>query len=153
MPETSQINRNLSELEEELKNLKSAAELITEARVVAEKTIEEANHLSETSKELVSGVNLLVSKVDKIDFPSRLDKLDATVSGINSGMQNVIFRLESVERHFDKSLEKLTKEMMEYFKKSYDLIEANKQIFNRHKKTTTRDFRPWTAEYMKTQKY
>lgn len=116
MAETSEINRSLGELEDELKKIKSAAELITEARVVAEKTIEETKQLSTTSEKLVKGVNTLVSKIDKIDFPSRLDKVDATVSGINSGMQNILSRLETVERHFDDSYRKMKEDSENQYK-------------------------------------
>ncbi len=116
MAETSEINRSLGELEDELKKIKSAAELITEARVVAEKTIEETKQLSTISEKLVKGVNTLVSKIDKIDFPSRLDKVDATVSGINSGMQNILSRLETVERHFDDSYRKMKEDSENQYK-------------------------------------
>ncbi|MFW9940371.1 MAG: hypothetical protein ACFFFT_04970 [Candidatus Thorarchaeota archaeon] len=134
MAETSDINKNLAELEEELKKIKSASDMITEARVSAVQTIKESSQLSQVSKELSENVKVLVSKIEKIDFPSRLDKVDATISGINAGMQNVQSRLDMVERHFDDSIKQIREDQKtqydEIIKKLTQSNSMNKRLFN-----------------------
>jgi ABC-type transporter Mla subunit MlaD len=46
----------------------------------------------------------LVDEIRKIDFPSRLDKIDNTVSAINLGLQNVQLRLSDTERNMKESI-------------------------------------------------
>ncbi len=46
----------------------------------------------------------LVGEIRKIDFPSRLDKIDNTVSAINLGLQNVQSRLSDNERNIKETL-------------------------------------------------
>ena len=121
MPETSEINKNLGELEEELSKIKSASDMIIDAKETTEKTISEtkeimADLIKKTKKatdsvvkeskalnkavsNLLASVDVLMKKLDKVDFPVRLDKLDATVSGINAGIQNIQGRIDTLERN------------------------------------------------------
>ena len=121
MPETSDLNKSLGELEEELSKIKSASDMITDAKKTTEKTIsetkeimsdmikeskkatdsaiKESKKLNKAAASLMGAVGKLMGKLDKVDFPTRLDKLDTTVSGINSGIQNVLSRFDSVERN------------------------------------------------------
>lgn len=46
----------------------------------------------------------LVSEIRKIDFPSRLDKIDNTVSAINLGLQNVQLRVSDSERNLKENI-------------------------------------------------
>ncbi len=134
MTETSDINRNLLELEEELKKVKSANELVAQSRAAAEKTLEEAGKLNQSTKQLVENVNSLTGTIEKIDFPSRLDKMDSTISGINSGMQNIINRLETVERRFDESILQV-KDDIQKFADEFDnrLQRLNDRMGKNHK--------------------
>lgn len=50
-------------------------------------------------RNLVEASDKLISKINSIDFPQRLDKIDANVSAINLGIQNIQTRLENVERN------------------------------------------------------
>ena len=121
MPETSEINKNLGELEEELSKIKSASDMIIDAKETTEKTISETKEimadlikntkkatdsvvkeskgLNKAASNLLSSVDGLMKKLDKVDFPVRLDKLDATVSGINAGIQNIQGRIDTLERN------------------------------------------------------
>ncbi|MEK0336222.1 MAG: hypothetical protein QQN41_02170 [Nitrosopumilus sp.] len=126
MPEINEINKSLGELEEELSKIKSASKLIQDAKDTAEKTInetkeimsdlitnskkatdgaiKESKKLNNAATELFIVVDDLMKKLDKVDFPTRLDKLDTTVSGINSSIQNVLGRFDSVERNLKDDL-------------------------------------------------
>jgi ABC-type transporter Mla subunit MlaD len=139
MAKTSDINTSLGELEQELSKIKSASELISEAKETTMKTInetkritsdliknskkatdsaiKESKKLNEAASLLFKAVDKLMVKLDKVDFPTRLDKLDATVSGINSAIQNVLSRFDSVERNlkddFDDKIKLVQKELVE----------------------------------------
>lgn len=47
-------------------------------------------------------------RVEKIDFPARLDKLDANVAGIMAAIQSIQSRLDSLERNIIDRLKDLT---------------------------------------------
>lgn len=55
-------------------------------------------HIEEYS-ELVKASNKLIEKIDKVDFPSRLDKIDNTISVINLGISQLNLKLEPLERN------------------------------------------------------
>ena len=40
-----------------------------------------------------------MSRLDKVDFPTRLDKLDNSVTGINTAIQNIFGRFETIEKN------------------------------------------------------
>ncbi|NOX37079.1 MAG: hypothetical protein GXO78_06025, partial [Calditrichaeota bacterium] len=62
-------------------------------------TINETKRLQNNTRELANLVSELMKKLDKIDFPARLDKIDASISTINSTIQNVFSRLDIIERN------------------------------------------------------
>jgi len=121
MPEINEINKSLGELEEELSKIKSASEMIQDAKNTAERTInetkeimsdlienskkatdsaiKESKKLNKAASALLNAVDSLMGKLDKVDFPIRLDKIDTTISGINSGIQNILSRFDSIERN------------------------------------------------------
>ena len=139
MPETSELNRSLGELEEELSKIKSASEMIEDAKETTKKTIsetkeimkdlienskkatdsvvKESKKLNKAASSLLKAVDTLMEKLDNVDFPTRLDKLDTTVSGINSSIQNVLSRFDSVERNlkddFDNRINQVQKKLDE----------------------------------------
>jgi uncharacterized phage infection (PIP) family protein YhgE len=59
-------------------------------------------------------------KVDRINFPERLDKLDATVSGIMSAVQATQSRLDNIERNLTDRISDLSKSQ----EKAFHLIGA-----------------------------
>lgn len=151
MPETNNINQSLNELEEELNNLKSASDLISEARDTAEKnisetkdivsrlvtssektldkTLKESKKLAKVSKELAKSVEILLEKLDKVDFPIRLDKIDNSVASINVGVQNIQSRLDMVENNIkDEFSSKLSEQLLK-FKKHQNITTLAVGIF------------------------
>ena len=94
MKEVYDINNTLGELEEELSKIESASSIIQAAKVSTTETITELKKLSESSIILQKGVGDLIGKIDKVDFPNRLDKLDNTVSGLSTSIQNIFGRFE-----------------------------------------------------------
>jgi hypothetical protein len=104
MSEFEEVNTALVELQNELEGLQKSVELIGLARHAASETITGARELTSriqgvvtTAERLNSQVASLIGKIDGVDFPTRLDKLDATTSGINAAVQAVHMRLESAE--------------------------------------------------------
>jgi len=122
------INNSLAELEQELEKIKTAKELINAMQTSAKLTIDEAQKavqnfkeiteklMSESKKvnnetirktkelqkntiELTNSVRELIGKLDRVDFPIRLDKLDTSVSGINTSIQNIFGRFETIEKN------------------------------------------------------
>ena len=108
MSETNEINKSLGELEEELGKLKTSIEYIESAKVsveAASSVLDTAIKLNREFKVLMGYTSKLLEKIDKIDFPSRLDKLDSTVSSINQNISNTQARIESIERNLKDDFE------------------------------------------------
>ena len=118
MPETSELNKSLGELEQELKKVKTANDMVSITQKAADEIIKESKKLNETTKKLNSSTEKLTKKLDKVDFPTRLDKLDATVSGINSGIQNVLSRFDSIERNLKDDFNDKIKQVQKYLEES-----------------------------------
>ena len=139
MPKTDNINENLNELEEELNKLNSASELISKAKDTAEKniietkdiisklvkssektldkTVKESKQLAKVSKELAKNVELLVERLDNVDFPVRLDKIDTSVASINAGVQNIQGRVDSLENNLKDDVTNKLNDQLLRFKK------------------------------------
>ena len=138
MPKTDNINENLNELEEELNKLNSASELISKAKDTAEKniietkdiisklvkssektldkTVKESKQLAKVSKELAKNVELLVERLDNVDFPVRLDKIDTSVASINAGVQNIQGRVDSLENNLKDDVTNKLNDQLSRFK-------------------------------------
>ena len=70
-----------------------------------------------TSTKLKDKVQIFHDKVEKINFPERLDKLDANVAGIMAGLQSVQSRLDGLERNIIDRL----RDLGEYQKESREI--------------------------------
>ena len=79
----------LAALEHELANLKKATDHIQESKEAAQQAVDAYRRLHEQSKGLVEPVENLIERIDAVHFPSRFDKLDASMTGVNSALQNV----------------------------------------------------------------
>lgn len=143
MPETNEINKSLGELEQELSKIKSASDMINDAKVTTEKTInetkeimadlidnsqkatdsaiKESKKLNKAASSLLKAVDTLMEKLDKVDFPTRLDKLDTSVSGINSSIQNVLSRFDSVERNLKDDFDNKIKQVQSKLEESQQI--------------------------------
>ena len=144
MPEINKINKSLGELEEELTKIKSASEMIDDAKETTKKTvnetkeimseliektekatdsaIKESKKLNKAAEKLLNMVTTLMEKLDDVDFPTRLDKIDATISGINSGIQNILSRFDSVERNLKDDISILNQRLDKTYKVSLYLL-------------------------------
>lgn len=69
------------------------------------------DNLSKTTA-LIQASERLVGKIDRIDFPTRLDKLDANISSINLAVQNLQTRIGDSERNLKDRIESLEKELL-----------------------------------------
>lgn len=143
MPELNEINDALADFQEELSKLKSASGLIEEAKNTAQTTIaesikimeelisnskhatdsaiKESKKLNESAKKLFGAVDILMKKLDKVDFPTRLDKLDNSVTGINTAIQNIFGRFETVEKNLKDELNSKIYGLQEKLEKSQKL--------------------------------
>jgi hypothetical protein len=139
MPKTDNINESMIELEQELNKLNSASELISKAKDTAEKniietkdiisklvkssektldkTVKESKQLAKVSKELAKNVELLVERLDNVDFPVRLDKIDTSVASINAGVQNIQGRVDSLENNLKDDVTNKLNDQLSRFKK------------------------------------
>lgn len=65
---------------------------------------QEIKDLLDEYKFLSSETMKLVGKIDKVDFPSRLDKIESAVNSINKGLQNTQEVVGGVERNIKNDL-------------------------------------------------
>lgn len=100
-----QISKDIQDSTTKLNDL---GEKITKSFKSVEKEVKD---LLDEYKFLSSETEKLVNKIDKIDFPTRLDKLDATVSSINQGLQNTQQRLGDIERNIKDDMSAKQKEL------------------------------------------
>ncbi|MBM3243193.1 hypothetical protein FJZ31_43590 [Candidatus Poribacteria bacterium] len=119
MAKLDDINKSLGDLEQELDRLKSASEMIEGVTRTAEQAAAESARLNQTADELCHTVGNLTDKIDRIDFHSRLDKLDATVSGINVAIQNIQGRFDTLERNIKDDFEHRISALRESLGKSH----------------------------------
>lgn len=97
------------EIQESTKKINDATELLSKSNSTFEKQIK--NLLSEYSG-LGDATAALIKKIESVDFPKRFDKLDATVSSINQGLQNTQTRIGDLERNFKDDLQAKTKDVI-----------------------------------------
>jgi uncharacterized protein YukE len=104
-----QLHKELVELQTELARLGKAVDHIDKAKLLATSLVEngeglqarynsliaEVQELTNTYQGLIGKTEKLIHLVDDIDFPTRLDKLDISVTTVNQGMQNVQSKLEN----------------------------------------------------------
>ena len=96
------------EVQEAVNKLNDLGAKITKSFKDVEKDVKD---LLDEYKFLASNTEKLVTKIDKVDFPNRLDKLDATVSAINQGLQNTQTRIGDSERNIKDDLQAKTKDV------------------------------------------
>jgi hypothetical protein len=94
-----------SDLKAKLDNLQSTIK--DESSATYEEMREETTRITE----LRSAIESYLQKVVAIDFPTRLEKLDATVSGIMAATQTTQGRVDNLERATSEKLTALTSAM------------------------------------------
>lgn len=128
------------EIQESTKIISDATELLSKSNSAFEKQIK--NLLSEYSG-LGDATAALIRKIESVDFPKRFDKLDATVSSINQGLQNTQTRIGDLERNIKDDLQAKTKDVIS----KVDSTENNmKQRIESFEKTTVSQFEKQSKE-------
>lgn len=116
-----QIHKELASLQSELSRLDGAVKHIEDAKRLSKditengqelqakykEQLQEVKDLTTQYQELVGRAEKLIDKIDKVDFPTRLDKLDASVTGINQGLQNTQGKLENIGRDLKDEIKEM----------------------------------------------
>ena len=126
-----QISKDIQDSTTKLNDL---GEKITKSFKSVEKEVKD---LLDEYKFLSSETEKLVNKIDKVDFPTRLDKLDSTVSSINQGLQNTQQRLGDIERNIKDDLTAKQKELSSRIESAEN---ATKQRIDNSEKEFTKMF-------------
>ena len=109
------LQEEVVKLEEELNKLKSAVEYIETAKIsieAASKIINTIIKLKEEFDKLAQRAIVLIDKLDKIDFPSRLDKLDSKVLAVSNDIHALETRIEASNKAFTLELKSGSKSMI-----------------------------------------
>ena len=139
------LNGQLAELEANLNKLKSAVEYIEHAKGNAEEISDAASKvvasLKDIQKEYItlrSANEKLLGKIDKIDFPTRLDKLDVTMATINQNISNLQSRLEKIFNELDSKLSDnkniIISKISESYKELSNTLSRVQSTLNHHSK-------------------
>ena len=122
MSDITTVNDHLVELESELERLSKATNEIATAKEAASEVMSASQsmlstlkqvaadfqHLSESNKSVTRKIDEALDSILKVDFPSRLDKLDNTVSAVNIGCQNLTTSFHDLSQEFEGIENRLT---------------------------------------------
>ena len=103
------------QLEEELTKLKSAVEYIETAKISIEsasKIINTIIKLKEEFNELSEKAYTLIDRMDKIDFPGRLDKIDSKILSVSNEIHSLETRIEASSKAISLELKTVSKSIL-----------------------------------------
>jgi DNA repair exonuclease SbcCD ATPase subunit len=103
------------QLEEELTKLKSAVEYIETAKISIEsasKIINTIIKLKEEFNELSEKAYALIERMDKIDFPGRLDKIDSKILSVGNEIHSLETRIEASSKAISLELKTVSKSIL-----------------------------------------
>lgn len=109
------LQEEIVKLEQELTKLKSAVEYIETAKIsieAASKIINTIIKLKEEFDKLSEKAYILIDKLDKIDFPSRLDKIDSKILLVSNEIQALLTRIEAGDRTLSTDMKALSKHIL-----------------------------------------
>ena len=124
-----EVKSNDAKHKDELKNL-FAKELsgFTEENKKLQKTTTEIQQQVKLEQEALAKLKETVQsfheRVEKINFPERLDKLDANVAGIMAAIQSVQSRLDGLERNISDRL----RDMQDYQKETRATLQSGLEL-------------------------
>ncbi|MCB9210923.1 MAG: hypothetical protein H6609_16270 [Ignavibacteriales bacterium] len=121
------LHSHLASLEEELSKLKEAVEYIEVAKIsveAADKIIDGAKTLQIKVEEHAKLIEDLIKKIDKVDFPSRLDKIDTVIATINQNISNLQSRLDSIESNIKDEVKQNTFNILTFVEKTFNKNEV-----------------------------
>jgi DNA repair ATPase RecN len=122
MSDIATVNEHLVELESELERLSKATDEIATAKEAASEVMSASQSvlstlgkvsvdyqkLYESNEAINSIIHDAVGSISKVDFPSRLDKLDNTVSAVSIGVQNLATSFHDLSQEFEGIENRLT---------------------------------------------
>jgi hypothetical protein len=148
-----EVKQNDSKHKDELKELFSKElTFITSENKSLAKNNEDIQKLIKVDLEIISKlketVSLFLDRVDRVNFPERLDKIDANIAGIMAAIQSVQSRLDGLERNISDRLKDTMEHQKEMRSSIQKTLEQNKitlQDFleNSYKKQQTNAYITW----------
>ncbi len=124
--DTPAISQSLAELEEELQRLKSAAEHIEASKEAALKAAETADGVRASTGDLSESAHRLVEEIDDVDFPSRIDKINASIESVEAEVDGVRSEVDSVRSEVEgipDQIQSVSKEQAERLEESLQATE------------------------------
>jgi hypothetical protein len=106
------LQEEIVKLEEELTKLKSAVEYIETAKLSIESASKIINTIVKMKEEfdrLSEKAYALISKMDKIDFPGRLEKIDSKLVSLGNEFQALQTRVEAGDKNLSADMKSLSK--------------------------------------------
>ena len=125
----------IANLEQELTKLKSAVEYIETAKIsieAASKIINTITRLKDEFEKLSEKAYILIDKFDKMEIPSRLDRIDSKIeskiSSISSEVQALQSKIEIGDKNLNFEIKALQKNI------ASEVYDSRNKIFNRLEK-------------------
>ncbi len=109
------LNEEIIKLGEELTKLKSAVEYIETAKISIESASKIINTIVELKKEfeVLSGkAYSLIDKLDNVDFPTRLDRIDSNLITVSTEIQEVKSRIETGDKALTLEMKALSRNIL-----------------------------------------
>ena len=109
------LNEEIIKLGEELTRLKSAVEYIETAKISIESASKIINTIVALKKEFeaLSGkAYSLIDKLDKLDFPTRLDRIDSKLITVSTEIQEIKSRIETGNKALTLEMKALSRNIL-----------------------------------------
>ena len=109
------LNEEIIKLGEELTKLKSAVEYIETAKISIESASKIINTIVALKKEfeVLSGkAYSLIDKLDNVDFPTRLDRIDSNLITVSTEIQEIKSRIETGDKALTLEMKALSRNIL-----------------------------------------
>jgi hypothetical protein len=109
------LNEEIIKLGEELTRLKSAVEYIETAKISIESASKIINTIVALKKEFeaLSGkAYSLIDKLDNVDFPTRLDRIDSNLITVSTEIQEIKSRIEAGDKALRLEMKALSRNIL-----------------------------------------
>jgi len=134
------LNEEIIKLGEELTRLKSAVEYIETAKISIESASKIINTIVALKKEfevLSEKAYSLIDKLDNVDFPTRLDRIDSNLITVSTEIQEIKSRIETGDKALTLEIKALSRNILsEATDNNYNILsridEQSKQIKTIH---------------------
>ena len=109
------LQEEVIKLEEELTRLKSAVEYIETAKISIESASKIINTIVALKKEfeaLSDKAYALIGKLDKVDFPTRLDRIDSKLLTVSTEIQEIKSRIETGDKAISLEMKAVSRNIL-----------------------------------------